>query len=1144
MSITKKIISISVSLTTAVWLSGAAMLVPMAQAATIDELQAQINALLAQIQLLQTQLGSAQGQQTSSFSFTKDLTLGSKGDDVKALQNLLISANKGSAAAALAAVGATSFFGNLTKAALAEYQAAAGVSPAAGYFGPKTRAYVASLGGTTTGGTTTGGTTTGGTTTSASGLALALASDNPAATTIPSGVTGSNFLKFTVSGKGTLSSLSFKRNGLGATTDFVSSGLYLYDGAARLTSGRSLNSTTHEISFLNLALAVDGTKTLSLVADIATSSVATAGAYHYFTLVSAAGDPTPTGALTSNVFTIGSAAVGTVTATSGVAPSNPKVGQAASLVAEFKLAANSTEDITISRVSLTEGGSITNSNLTNLVLKQSGNTVATASVIGAKDLATLVLTTPFLLEKGQERTFQLFADIAGSTRTSDTVVFYFDSKADIIATGKTYGYAVTVDISGLDATSDGDTLTIAGGDLTITLNGPVAGDLAIRAQDAVLYDFTLVSKNNVEIRNLRFNASTTGTIALYNDFKIWDTANNAVITSAQNIATGSSSKTFTDIINLTAGVSRRFKATADVDSTNTADGTIVIRLLAFESNDIKNLDNNTYVATSVIVPNSIIVGNVQTAKAPTLDVQLAASPTSQTYVQGVNGVDLTGFSFRAISDDIKISSIKVTATSSVLTITTGEVQSLGLYDGATLVSSLKSLDTDLTVTFDNLNLTVVKGATKVLTLRGNISANATDTDVYYFYIAGANSTYLTVYDKDGNSATITGSAANSGPTVSHTITTAGNVSVAIAADDTESEAGIVVAGTESVLAKFRFTSTNEEMTVNKLQLLVVETNSATATSTASADEAPTIKLYEGSTQIGATAGYTVTASGDNAGTVYIQDLGWKVTKNGSKVLTVKGVLNTISGGADTGANVYASVMAAGFEAQGSSAKDTTITAATGNQKLVYKTNPTIAQPSAASTKLTVGQIPVLTFAITANSQEQVAWKQIQFKISMTAATMTAVNAVPASTGSALILRDVTTATNLNIASGFSSASAVTGEQTTITGGNTGYVSVLLNSEQVIAAGQTKNYQLQLTFSDISSTVGAASVVAQIHRGEVAVVGSGTVSGIRSGLGNATDASPSFVWSDYSNVSHTESTADWNNGMFVKNLPSSIITISN
>ncbi|MEK7624345.1 MAG: hypothetical protein AAB404_01270 [Patescibacteria group bacterium] len=1143
MSITKKIVSVSVSLMTAVWLSGAITLIPVTQAATVDELQAQINTLLAQIQLLQTQLGSTQGQQTSSFSFTKDLTLGSKGDDVKALQDLLISANKGSAAASLAAVGATSFFGNLTKAALSEYQAAAGVSPAVGYFGPKTRAYVASLGGTTTGGTTTGGTTTGGTTTTTtttSGLTLALASDNPAAATIPSGTAGVTLLKFTVSGKGTLSSLAFKRNGLGATADFKSSGFSIYDGSTRLTSGRTINSTTHEVSFLSLALAVDGTKTLSLVANIATSSVATAGGYSYFTLVSATGDPTPTGTLSGNVMTIGSAAVGTVTATSGAAPSNPKVGQKDALVAEFKLTANSTENIEISRIALAEGGSISNANLTNFVLKQSGATVATASAVGDKDLVTFNLTTPFLLEKGQDRTFMLYADIAGTTRTSDTIVFSFDSESDVVATGKTFGYPVTVDITGLDTTGEGDTLTIAGGDVTITLHGPVAGDIAVRAQDTTLYDFTMVSKNNVEIRNLRFNASTTGTIALYNDFKIWDVASNAVITSAQNIATGSSSKTFTDVINLTAGVSRRFKATADVDSTNTADGTIIVRLLAFESNDIKNLDNNTYVATGVIVPNSIIVGNAQTVKAPTIDLQLSASPTSQTYVQGVSDVALTGFSFRAIADDIKISSIKVTATSSTGTLTTGEVQNLGLYDGATLVSSLKSIDSDLTITFDNLNLTIAKGVTKILTLKGNVSANATDTDVYYFYIAAANSTNLTVYDKEGNSATITGSAANSGPTVSHTITTAGAVAVTKAPDDVESEAGIIIANTESVLAKFRFTSTNEAMAINKLQLLVTTSSSATATSTVVADEVPVVKLYEGSTQIGATAGYSVTASGDNAGTVYITGLNWTVPKDGNKTLTVKGALNSISGGADSGADVYVSVMAAGFEAQGSSAKDTTLTAATGNQKIVYKTKPTITLSSTQPSTLSAGEVAVLRFKIKADSQENVSWGKVQLYVQMTGATMSAVDALPTTTGNVKI-KNVNTNTNLNIGSAYS-ASAVTGtSQSTITGGNAGYVSLILNADENITAGLEQEYEVSLTFANLTSGAGTSYAVVRLYKDESTKVAGSAYNTVETAT---EDGQPSFIWSDNSAVNHTRLTTDWANGLFVKTITSSTNTVKN
>ena len=85
---------------------------------------------------------------TASATYTRDLTIGSTGADVTALQNFLIS--KGHAIAA----GATGYFGAQTQAALAAYQAANGISPAAGYFGPMTRAKVSAGG--STGGTGTG----------------------------------------------------------------------------------------------------------------------------------------------------------------------------------------------------------------------------------------------------------------------------------------------------------------------------------------------------------------------------------------------------------------------------------------------------------------------------------------------------------------------------------------------------------------------------------------------------------------------------------------------------------------------------------------------------------------------------------------------------------------------------------------------------------------------------------------------------------------------------------------------------------------------------------------------------------------------------------------------------------------------------
>jgi len=1104
---------------------------------TVAELQAQISALLAQIQALQSQLTQTTGGGTAVYSWTRDLTLGSTGDDVKALQQFLNGQGFTVSSSGAGAPGSEStYFGAKTKAALAKFQAAKGISPAAGYFGPITRSYVATNYGTGTGGT-------GVVTPPPSGaFVFMLASDNPIGSALPKGAAGVVLMKFVVSGTGTLGSVTFKREGIGATGDFASSGFYLYDGATRLTSGRSINSTTHEISFLNLALAVSGSKTLTLVADI--SSSATTGNRHMFKLVSGTGTPTPTGTLVGSEFSIAGQQVGGVTATSSASLSNPKVGQIGAKIAEFRLTASSTEDIQIKMIALTEGGSIANANLANFVLKQAGNTVATAAAIGAKDLVSFVFATPFNLDKGQQRTFEVYADIGGSTRSSDTIVLYFDSKSDIQAIGKTYGFNVDPDIVGLDSTGEGQTLTVQGGEITITFNGPVSKDIALRGQDVELFNFTLASQNNIEIRNVRFNATTTtGTTAVYNDVKLWDTSSNAVVTSAVTVPSGAGNFTYTDVINVSAGQSKTYKVTADVDSTTSVNGTIRVSLLAFQSSDVKNLDNNTYVATTVIVPNSTVSGNILTVKSPSLDVQLSSSPTSQTQVRGTNGIAIAGFSFRAVAGQVRLDSVRITATSTSGTLTSDELQSLALYDGATRISDFKSLDvTALNATFNNLNLTIAEGVTKVLTLKGNVAATATNGDVVYAYIASITTSDISVYDVDGNAASVTGTPANTGGTVRVTLSDTGDVTVVKAADDTESEAGIVIAGTESVLGKFRFTSSNEAMTVNKLQLLIVPTSGAIATSPASADEVPTVKLYDGATQIGSS--YAVTYSGDNSGTVYIESLGWVIAKDVSKTLTVKGVLNTIAGGADTGASVYAHVIPTGFEAQGASAKDTTVTEAIGNEKVVYKTKPTLTVTNPGST-LVNGSVAVLRFTVSADAAEQVTWKKVQVKVVMTGATMSAVDTTAPGTSGNPTLRDVSSGTYLNIATAFS-GSAVTASTTraAIQGGNTGYVTLILNSEEVVSAGGSKTYELALTFVNVPTGTESASAVLNLHRTETAKVAATTFDNaeLSDALG-VYNGSPSFIWSDSSVVGHSESTADWANSVYIKTLPSVTVTTS-
>jgi hypothetical protein len=79
-------------------------------------------------------------------NFTRNLTVGSVGDDVKALQvwlnthgYLVVSSGPGSLGSE------TTYFGERTRQALVKFQQAQSITPAVGYFGPKTRGVVNTL---------------------------------------------------------------------------------------------------------------------------------------------------------------------------------------------------------------------------------------------------------------------------------------------------------------------------------------------------------------------------------------------------------------------------------------------------------------------------------------------------------------------------------------------------------------------------------------------------------------------------------------------------------------------------------------------------------------------------------------------------------------------------------------------------------------------------------------------------------------------------------------------------------------------------------------------------------------------------------------------------------------------------------------
>lgn len=267
---------------------GVAMVMSMvavpASAQTTAELTAQINSLLAMIAQLQAQI-AGQGGSTggASMMFTSDLTLGSTGPEVSALQQWLV--NRGYLV--MPAGVAMGYFGPMTKAALAKFQAEVGISPAAGYFGPITRAKVNAMAGGTTGGTTTGGTTGGTTTGGTTGITTPGAEGTLTVTTSNTGLVstvyeGDNMVPIygiNVEAKNSDIAVQRVKVNLGTNTAIYNKGyskIYLTDGSNVLAS-MDLNSSTVTkesstyyvtISGFNFVVPKNTKKQLVLKADV------------------------------------------------------------------------------------------------------------------------------------------------------------------------------------------------------------------------------------------------------------------------------------------------------------------------------------------------------------------------------------------------------------------------------------------------------------------------------------------------------------------------------------------------------------------------------------------------------------------------------------------------------------------------------------------------------------------------------------------------------------------------------------------------------------------------------------------------------------------------------------------------------------
>ena len=1034
----------------------------------------------------------------------------------------------------------------------------------------------------------------------AGALTVVLAADNPVSANIPAGVTGAIFLKFTVSGITTLNEVVIKRSGAGTASDLTA--VYLYDGATRLTSGRSVASDTNTATFVNLNLAVGAGKTLTVKADIAAWATVT-GKQDRFEVSSING--TAVTGIVGNLMSYANVTAGTATIAETSTAWQVTLGSSAVEVAKFSITeAGGLHNLLVNGITIRHSGTLNNEYVGNLVMKVGTTEVGTCSALTG-DKAVFVFPTQYTVPKGEAKNFVVYGDITGG-RAADTIQFYLDELSDLDAVDGTYGYGPVLTNNWASADQ---VVTIAGGQLTIGFNGPSASSIAQNTTNVDFLKFSLTAERAFTVKKIKVTAAiksaagvliAEGTTATNED---WDYLKNIKIVdlTAGTTLVGPLSdadeatwvggtgyqKEFSDPFDLTAGATRQLSVRADVDTLFSAGRTIEFSIDLSGANYVYDTGAAQYVAAAKIVPNTLD-GYQMTVAGSTLTLTKASTPVSTTVVKGASDVETLGIILTAgTADAVKLNKlvVRLYADDGVTspfdnsgygsTAANTIVQTVNLYDDAgtlikgpvnlSLVGTAGSSGGYYKAEFTNLAYDFAAGAQKKFIVKANLLNTFTGNKYIAADVWPAND--AEGENSKGVTLTFTGANLNLADHPSPKITCSQGGTLSVAVDAGTPVEAIVVAGSTGVeFTKYKFTAANEAFIVKGLKLANASANYD--------DELGAITLSYPKDAAGTVEEKTGYLS-SGALTFADGQVGIYVPKDDSAVLTIKSSLKTMAEGADTGDKPKITLATTGFIYEGvsSGAKttdDTLTITGTGDEKqmVVRKSKPTMASGTLPLATLAAGSQTLYKWTVSADSAADIGWGMVVFNVSGYLNSLS-IGTDDVTTPSYDGIYTITAGNATNDVKGIDTFTiwdmgtntAVTGKTiaTNAMTGSTGffartnasgtyYLGFEANAEQQVAKGTTKTYELRgnvLVVGGTNTTNSTQFRIADIATSAITKTYALVHAGENVGAISAANNTPpmSFVWTDRSIASHGVATADWTDDYKVPGIPTTTLTMS-
>lgn len=725
------------------------------------------------------------------------------------------------------------------------------------------------------------------------GLTVALASESPAATTVPttsSSVFAIYSLKTGSDAAVSISSIKLTAGGLGTSTNIDDVTLYL-DGSK---VGTSKNINSDRVAVYNLStpieIAAGATKELTVKA--------TAAAAGYYSLKIVAAADIATNGTVSGTFPISgnemyadaNNSIGTVGVSGviGTAGGTHDFGEDNILLASFNLTANN-EDVLWESMRLRNGGTNVDGIISNLRLLADG--VEIAKGVYADGYANFANIGNYKIVKNDSVTIEVYGDL-GVTNNSDTVKLYMKSRSDLVFTGASYGFGVQMidgtatasawnhSTAGLAASTLAYAVTLSTGDFTLDMDKTAtpAKDAKNDDNDVILATFSMTSNGeNATLDQIVDNGSdtfvikgtglTTGEIE---NVEMVDVATGSVYDVAETFSTDKWTLSMTDEISFVKGVKKTFQLRADLGTSSYPidDSNTLYVVLGGAAMTITGDSSNTSISGSSITPSSV-TSAVTTIAAPTLTWTTTAL-TAKSLVSGATGISIYQAGLKAgTSDGVKLNTVTLTVNGAagVDSFTDTNITKIDLFLDGKLISNKANSIVESTasavgyITFNSLTTTgnanvIPAGKPVNLIAKADFNSSFTVVDAFSLEIDHA-STSIVAKSVTGNND-VAESVANVG-TGSRTLTLAANGTLKVELKTTSTKADndtYILAGESTAandyMGELVFTTAYEDIKVEELRL----ENSGTATDS----DIESVSLVDKDGKVIATEG--VAADGD------------------------------------------------------------------------------------------------------------------------------------------------------------------------------------------------------------------------------------------------------------------------------------------